>query len=131
VIAVFGRFKVDIGHPFYLFVMKKVKMKMGKCSKDVRWSISVYFKTQILMEDMLKHLFLILEYLDEIQTYLILVHKISASADGGPRSRVCAPETLCSAPHRHLRKFSGTRVCRVTFKHLPQPLRSHIRSSEP
>ena len=25
----------------------------------------------------------------------------SASADGGPRSRVCARETLCSAPHRH------------------------------
>ena len=33
-----------------------------------------------------------------------------------------------SAPHRHQRKFSGTRVCRVTFKHLPQPLKSHIRS---
>ena len=28
-------------------------------------------------------------------------HKISASADGGPRSRVCARETLRSAPHRH------------------------------
>ena len=27
--------------------------------------------------------------------------KNSASADGGPRSRVCARETLCSAPHRH------------------------------
>ena len=27
--------------------------------------------------------------------------KISASADGGPRSRVCARETLRSAPHRH------------------------------
>ena len=25
----------------------------------------------------------------------------------------------------------GAHVCRVTFKHLPQPLRSHIRSSEP
>ena len=24
--------------------------------------------------------------------------------------------------------FSATCVCRVTFKHLPQPLRSHIRS---
>jgi hypothetical protein len=30
-----------------------------------------------------------------------------------------------SSPHRHDRKFSGARVCRVTFKHLPQPLRSH------
>ena len=27
--------------------------------------------------------------------------RISASADGGPRSRVCARETLRSAPHRH------------------------------
>ena len=32
--------------------------------------------------------------------YMILL-KISASADGGPRSRVCARETLRSAPHRH------------------------------
>ena len=27
--------------------------------------------------------------------------QISASADGGPRSRVCARKTLRSAPHRH------------------------------
>ena len=27
--------------------------------------------------------------------------EISASADGGPRSRVCTRETLRSAPHRH------------------------------
>jgi hypothetical protein len=33
----------------------------------------------------------------------------------GPRSRVCARETLRSAPHRHEWKFSGARVCRVTF----------------
>ena len=54
--------------------------------------------------------------------------KISDHADGGPRSRVCARKTLRSAPHRRERKFSGARVCRVTFKHLPQPLKSHIRS---
>jgi hypothetical protein len=37
----------------------------------------------------------------------------------------------CSlVPHRHEWKFSGARVCRVTFKHLPQPLRSHILSFE-
>ena len=54
--------------------------------------------------------------------------KISASADGGPRSRVCARLTVRSSPHRHERKLSGTRVCRVTFKHLPQPLKSNIRS---
>ena len=39
-------------------------------------------------------------------------------------------QTLCLAPHQHGQKFSGTSVCRVTFKHLPQPLRSHIRSFE-
>ena len=33
-----------------------------------------------------------------------------------------------SSPHRHKRKLYDTCVCRVTFKHLPQPLRSHIRS---
>ena len=41
--------------------------------------------------------------------------KISAHVDGGPRSRVCARETLRSAPHRRERKFSGARVCTVTF----------------
>ena len=56
------------------------------------------------------------------------LEEISAIADGGPHSRVWARETLHSAPHRHQQKLSGTRVCRVTFKHLPQPLRSHIRS---
>jgi hypothetical protein len=56
--------------------------------------------------------------------------KISAHADGGPRSRVCARETLLSAPHQRERKFFRARVCRVTFKHLPQPLTSHIQSFE-
>ena len=56
------------------------------------------------------------------------LRRISASADGGPRSRVRARGTLRSAPHRRERKFSGARVCRIAFKHLPQPLRSHIRS---
>ena len=37
----------------------------------------------------------------------------SAYADGGPRSRVCARETLRSAPHRRERKFFGARVCSV------------------
>jgi hypothetical protein len=54
--------------------------------------------------------------------------KISAHADGGPRSRVCACETLRSAPHRREQKFSGTHVCRVTFKQIPQPLKTHVRS---
>ena len=34
----------------------------------------------------------------------------------------------CSAAHRHEQKFVRTPVCKVTFKHLPQPLTSHIQS---
>jgi hypothetical protein len=40
----------------------------------------------------------------------------------------CTRLTCPIAPHRHERKFSGAHVCRVTFKHLPQPLLSHIWS---
>ena len=36
-----------------------------------------------------------------MSTYVYSKDRISASADGGPRSRVCARETLRSAPHRH------------------------------
>ena len=54
--------------------------------------------------------------------------KIFAHAIESPRSRVCAWETLCSAPHQLERKFAGALICRVTFKHLPHFLRSHIRS---
>ena len=37
-----------------------------------------------------------------IETSVALCHKInSASADGGPRSQVCARETLRETPHRH------------------------------
>ena len=53
-----------------------------------------------------------------------------AHIDGGPRSRVRARGTLLSAPHRRERKFSGAPVCRIAFKHLPQPLRSHTEVSE-
>jgi hypothetical protein len=54
--------------------------------------------------------------------------KISAHADGGPRSRVCARDTLNAAPHRHEWKFSGPRVCRITFKHLTQtPQKSYAK----
>ena len=60
-----------------------------------------------------------------------LIELNSAHADGGPRSRICARYTLHSAPHRHERKFSGARVCRVTFKHLPQPLEVISEVSEP
>jgi hypothetical protein len=59
---------------------------------------------------------------------LMIFYRPSSSifhADWGPRSRVCARETLRSAPYQREWKFSGARVCRVTFKHIPQPLRSH------
>jgi hypothetical protein len=36
-----------------------------------------------------------------LKSELIIQIKISTSANGGPRSRVCAHETLRSAPHRH------------------------------
>jgi hypothetical protein len=53
--------------------------------------------------------------------------QISDHADGGPRFRVCARQTLRSAPQQHEQKFSSAHVCKVTLKHLPQPL-GHIRS---
>ena len=47
--------------------------------------------------------------------------KISAGADGGSRFRVYGQETLRSGPHRHQRTIFSVCVCKVTFKHLPQP----------
>ena len=38
----------------------------------------------------------------------VLENKISAGADGGPRSWVYAHLTLCSAPHWHQQKFFST-----------------------
>jgi hypothetical protein len=52
----------------------------------------------------------------------------SRSRRWGSSLTVCARLTVRSSPHRHERKFSGAHVCRVTFKHLHQPLRSHIWS---
>ena len=47
--------------------------------------------------------------LDDGLVYVMVVEtkksKIYASADGGPHSRVCARETLRSAPHRHIWSF--------------------------
>ena len=53
---------------------------------------------------------------------------ISAHANGGPHSRVCARKTLCSALHQRERKCFGAHVCTVDSKHLPQPIKSHIQS---
>jgi hypothetical protein len=41
------------------------------------------------------------------------------SAHGRPSAR---------PPNQHEQKFSSAHVCRVTFKHLTQPLRTHIQS---
>ena len=58
--------------------------------------------------------------------------KFFAHGDGGPRSWVYARETLCSAPYRHERKFSGTHDGKVTFKHLPQtPQKSYPKFQKP
>ena len=44
---------------------------------------------------------------------------------------VLAPRSAHARPyafHQHERKFFGAHICKVTFKHLPKPIRSHIRS---
>ena len=41
---------------------------------------------------------------------------------------VCTGLIVCSSPHQHERKFFGPRICIVTIKHLPQPIRSHTES---
>ena len=64
----------------------------------------------------------------QLETKLKKLSFHSAHADEGPRSWVCACQTLCSAPHRRERKFSAARVCRIAFIHLPQLLRTHIQS---
>ena len=44
----------------------------------------------------------------------------------GPRSHVCTFETLPLGPHHREKKFFDVRFFKVTFKHLPQPLKHHI-----
>ena len=50
-------------------------------------------------------------------------HILGVLAPGSVHARPSA-----RPPINTIGNFSGTHVCRVTFKHLPQPLRSHIRS---
>jgi hypothetical protein len=57
-----------------------------------------------------------------------LVDENIRSRRWGSSLTVCARLTVRSSPHQLERKFSGAHVCRVTFKHLPQPLQSHILS---
>jgi hypothetical protein len=49
----------------------------------------------------------------------------------GSSITVCARLTVRSSPHRHEQKFFTAHVCRITCKHLPQPLWSHILSFGP
>jgi hypothetical protein len=60
--------------------------------------------------------------LKDPESIFLTTPKIYAHADGGPCSR------SAHAPNQQERKFSSARVSRVTFKHLPQSLRTHIQS---
>ena len=60
--------------------------------KDVSTTDNLKIRTKT---DILKDL------TERAEMMLEQAEKISASADGGPCSRVCARETLRSAPHRH------------------------------
>ena len=55
------------------------------------------------------------------------IWKNFAQADGGPLP-VCACLTGLLSPHRPKRTFLRACVYKVTVKHLPQPIRSHIQS---
>ena len=44
------------------------------------------------------------------------------------RSLLCCLCTLCSSPDQHQQNFSGPHAFKVTYKHLPQPITSHIQS---
>ena len=64
----------------------------------------------------------LMAYLKENKTKIPLAAMgvlATGSAHAGPSGR---------PPIDTSRNFSDACVCRVTFKHLPQPLRSHIRS---
>ena len=50
---------------------------------------------------------------------------ISAHANVGTCSRVCARKTLRSATHWCKEKFTGNGACRVTFKYLPPVPQNH------
>ena len=92
-----------------------------KTLKTIHPEYSKYFNPETLMLEK-RNIF------PEILNLSCLYIKISAYTDGGPRSRVCARETLRSAPHRRTRKISGTRVCIVTLKHLPKPIVASSRT---
>ena len=66
------------------------------------------------------------------QNFCIWLHKLSAGADGGPRSWVFTRLTLRSDPHRHKRKFFGARVWGgPTMNYFPpKKLKNHLNVKE-
>jgi hypothetical protein len=54
--------------------------------------------------------------------------KVARKVQAENFQRISARTDWVPLPGLRTRKFSGTGVCRVTFKHLPQPLRCYIRS---
>jgi hypothetical protein len=91
-----------------------------------------FFLNHSIYEGFLKYqllrCFLFTEFLKTVWIMLVMGHKNFRSCRWGSSLTVCARLTVHSSPHRNERTFSGARVCRITFKHLPQPLRSHIFS---
>ena len=57
------------------------------------------------------------------KNYRIPLTLMGVLAPGFSHARGLGP-----VPHQHEQKNVSTCVCKVTFKHLPQPLRSHIQS---
>ena len=54
--------------------------------------------------------------------------KISPHVHGGLSGGSCVRRPGSEDPHQHEWILSTTHVCRITFKHLPQLLRTHIQS---
>ena len=91
--------------------------------------ISIYIDDILLQADSPEKAFL------HAQVAALLLRVLGWSLNWKFRSRrwgssLPCPRTRDSplSPHRRERKFSGTRVCRIAFNDLPQPLRSPIRS---
>ena len=78
-------------HPFNIFGERK--------TQEASWRDNFFAGFEYIQA---KHL--IFEIPKQVLLSRVQQHfyaKYSASADGGPRSRVRARGTLCSAPHRH------------------------------
>ena len=81
--------------------------------REVLRNTKEQYKNSVSMWNMRKPVCNSYDFLKHVEKEMKQETHISAHADGSPRSRVCARETLRSAPHRRERKFFGARVCRV------------------